>query len=307
MARELSGVMPVIIMPYDDDGEVSWDEVAAQVSHLADVGCDGVVIGQVSEVLRLSESERGRMAACLAEAADGRIATVMSTGGESISQAIRFSREAERAGCDALLVMHPSIMALSDDQMEAYFRAVIEAVDCPVLVHHAKSMAKRPLSIPVQARLLDRYDPQKVQFKPEAAPTPPRVSELMAATDGRARIFEGDGGMMLADTYQRGVAGVIPATETAEICVVLWKLLKSGRDDDARSISYPLSYLMCHMMNSIDCYLEISKRILKKRNIMRNDYIRHPVDYAVDENTHREVERVYSGLMERASALNATL
>lgn len=303
MAKELAGVMPVVIMPYADNGDVDWGALKAQIEHMADIGCDGVVVGQVSEVLRLTTEERLQMAEAIVKAANGRINAVMSTGGESIRQAIAFSRHAEDVGCDAMLVMHPSIMALNDAEMLAYYTAMIEAVTKPVLVHHAKSMAKRPLSIAVQAELLRRFGPHKVQFKPEAAPTPPRVTELMNATNGQARIFEGDGGMMLADTYQRGVIGLIPATEIGEITVTLWRLLKEGRAAEARQLAYPLSYLMCHMMNSIDCYLGISKHLLKRRGLMANTHIRPPIDYHVDEATLREVEIVYDALLAAAQAV----
>jgi 4-hydroxy-tetrahydrodipicolinate synthase len=306
MNNPIQGVMPVVIMPYTQDGELAWNALHDQIRHMAHVGCDGVVVGQVSEVLRLSDAERRQMAEEIVKAADGKICAIMSTGGESTRQAVSFSQHADQAGCDALLVMHPSIMALDDGQMLDYYRAVIEAVNCPILVHHAKSMAKRPLSIDVQAQLLDLYGPDKVMFKPEAAPTPPRVSQLMEATGGKARIFEGDGGMMLADTFQRGVTGVIPATEIAEIVVTLWQLLRQGRDEEARRIAYPLSYLMCHMMNSIDCYLGISKHLLKRRGLMENTYIRTPIDYHVDPETLREVERVYDELLDLALSTPVT-
>lgn len=296
-AKRLCGVLPVVIMPYDDQGLIDTAEFSAQVKHVLASGCDGMVVGQVSEVSRLTLRERYKIAELLAESCGDDGIAVMSTGGESIVQALEFSRQAESVGCDALLVMHPSIMALDDEGMYRYFATVIESVNIPVLVHHAKSLAKRPLSIEVQARLLETFGDQKVLFKPEASPTPPRVSELRDATGGRAKIFEGDGGMMLVDTYKRGVAGVIPATEIAEITVRLWHHLEAGEDEMARMIAYPLAYLMCHMMNSIDCYLGISKHLLNRRGLIRNTSIRPPLDYHVDEETLKEVEVVYDRLL----------
>jgi len=300
MSNLIKGVMPVIIMPYTKTGHINWEELHFQIDHIVSTGCDGVVVGQVSEVLRLTDKERFQLSKEIVVAANGRISTVMSTGSESVHQAIIFSKQAEESGCDALLVMHPTIMALNDEQMLIYYRSVIESVNCTVIIHHAKSLSKKPLSILVQAKLLQEYGAEKVQFKPEAAPTPPRVSELLLATNQKARIFEGDGGMMLADTFQRGVVGIIPATETAEITVALWNLLEQGRFEEARTISYPLSYLMCHMMNSIDCYLGISKFLLERRKISSNGYIRPPVDYVVDPDTLNEVVKIYDDLLELA-------
>ncbi len=293
----IEGVLPVVILPYSQDYTVDYVDLRRQIDHVLATGCDGMVMGQVSEVSRLTTSERFEVAEVLADQIGDRGTSIMSTGGESLAQALEFSRQAESVGIDGLLLMHPSMPALGDEEMYRYFSTVIEAVDIPVLIHHAKSLAKRPLSISVQAKLLEAYGPDKVQFKPEAAPTPPRVSELLAASNGQARIFEGDGGMMLVDTYQRGLAGVIPATEIAEITHALWHALKADDIRRARQIGYPLAYLMCHMMNSIDCYLQISKHLLHRRGLINRTLCRPPHDFRVDPHTLKEVETVYHELL----------
>jgi dihydrodipicolinate synthase/N-acetylneuraminate lyase len=303
MTRQIGGVLPVILMPYDDRGTIDEGDFRRQVDYIVDSGCEGFVIGQMSEVLRMTPAERFRVAELCADAADGRCLSVMSTGSESTRAAIEFSRQAQRAGVDALLVLHPTIMALDEEEMYSYFAEIIEAVDLPVIVHHAKSLAKRPLSIWTQTRLLTTYGPERVLFKPEAAPTPPRVSQLRAATQRRARIFEGDGGMMLVDCYQRGVAGTIPAADCTEIVAALWRLLKAGDLARARRLGYPLAYLMCHMMNSIDCYLGIAKHLLKRRGLIRTTHVRKPIDFVVDPETLSEVEFVYDGLLQTAKEM----
>ena len=82
-----------------------------------EVGCDGFVVGQVSEVLRLTHSERLRVAELSAKATRGRGVSVMSTGAETAQAAIEYSRHAQEAGVDALLVMHPATVPLGDDEM----------------------------------------------------------------------------------------------------------------------------------------------------------------------------------------------
>lgn len=307
MRKQIAGVLPVILTSFGDQMDIDEADFRSQVDHVVDVGCDGFVVGQVSEVLRMTTPERFRLTELCVEAAAGRCITVMSTGAESSRAAVEYSRFAEHAGIDALLVMHPSIIALDDAQMFAYFAEVIQAVSVPVIIHHAKSFAKRPLSIAAQAGLLREFGPDKVLFKPEASPTPPKVSELLDATDGQARIFEGDGGMMLIDCFERGLAGTIPATEIAEIVVVLWQLLQQGEREKAHQIGYRLAYLMCHMMNGIDCYLSIAKLFLKTRGIIKTANIRGPVDYKLDDQTRIEVTRVYDELMGLTAAYRGAL
>ncbi|MFF9028693.1 dihydrodipicolinate synthase family protein [Streptomyces iakyrus] len=301
---DITGVLPVILMPYTEQGTIDEEDFLAQTEHMFDVGCDGFVVGQVSEVLRLTHAERLRVAELCAKAATGRGVSVMSTGAETAEAAIGYSRHAQSAGVDALLVMHPATVGLGDEEMVDYYRRIITSVDIPVIVHHAKSLAKVPLSVAAQAQLLEEFGEDRVLFKPEAQPTPPRVSQLRDATGGRARIFEGDGGMMLLDCHRRGLVGTIPATEIAEIVVVLWRLLEEGRRAEAERIGHPLSYLMCHMMNSTDYYLSIAKRFLKERGIVKNTIIRGPSRHVLDEETWTEVRHTYENLLHLTKELS---
>jgi dihydrodipicolinate synthase/N-acetylneuraminate lyase len=304
VSKEIKGVLPVVLMPYTDQGAIDEAGFFRQTAHILDSGCDGFVVGQVSEVLRLTTAERFRLAELCGKASEGGGISMMSTGAESAEAAVEFSKHAESVGVDALLVMHPATLALNDEEMFDYFAAVVEAVGIPVLVHHAKSFAKNPLSIDVQIRLLEEYGPSRVQFKPEAAPTPPRVSELRDRTGGRARIFEGDGGMMLLDCHQRGLTGTIPATEIAEIVRTLWDLLEAGERTKAEPLAHGLSYLMCHMMASIDCYLAIAKWFLLQRGLIGNTLVRGPARFRLDAETRAEVSRTYTDLLSLAKELS---
>lgn len=207
----VQGVMPVVILPYNADFTIDEGYFRRQIEHVLAVGCDGIVMAQVSEVSRLTARERFAVADLMARHSAAGVYRSMSTGGESITQAVDFSRQAQAADCSALLVMHPSMPALDDEEMYRYFAAVVEAADMPVLVHHAE--------VSQEAALDRRPGPAAAGFRggqgavqPGGPPTPPRVSALLEATGGQARIFEGDGGMMLLDTFRRGLAGVIPAT-----------------------------------------------------------------------------------------------
>ncbi|MFG2906707.1 dihydrodipicolinate synthase family protein [Kitasatospora sp. NPDC048286] len=304
MSQDIKGVLPVVLMPYTEDGSrVDEDDFLSQTEFMFQAGCNGFVVGQVSEVLRLTHEERLRVAELSAKAARGRGVSVMSTGAETPQTAVQYSRHAQEAGVDALLVMHPATIPLDDDGMVAYYSEVIESVEIPVIIHHAKSLAKQPLSIAAQVRLLEEYGEERVLFKPEAQPTPPRVSLLRDATGGRARIFEGDGGMMLLDCHRRGLTGTIPATEIAEIVVALWNLLEQGRRAEAERIAHPLSYLMCHMMNSTDYYVSIAKRFLKERGIVKSTHVRGPSRHVLDDETWTEVNHTYQNLLSLAKEL----
>ena len=92
----------------------------------------------------------------------------------------------------------------------------------------ASGYVGRPLAIATQARLLEEFGDDRVLFKPEAAPLGPNLTALRDATGGRARVFEGSGGVALVDSYRRGIVGTMPGAELIEAIVALWNALVAG-------------------------------------------------------------------------------
>lgn len=294
MKKDIQGVLPCLLTPYDENYQIDKEDLKRQVDYLYDIGADGVVVGQVSEVMRLSSHERYEYNEMLVECNDNRGVVIVSTGAESTKNAIDYTRQAESVGVDCALVMHPSTTALNDTQVYDYYSQIIKSVDIPVMVHHAKSYAKNPLSAKNIASLVNEFGADKVLYKPESSPTPPKLSILRDESQGKAKIFEGDGGMMIIDCYKRGIAGCIPATDIAEISVKMWKLLQQDNVDEAMKLGTPLSYLMCQMLNSVDCYQSLAKYHLKKIGVMKSDRVRGPVDYIPDEETLKEIDRIHA-------------
>ena len=75
----------------------------------------------------------------------------------------------------------------------------------------------------VYGELLNRYGEEKILFKPEASPVGPNLSALRDATGGRAKIFEGSGGIFLIDSYRRGIAGTMPGADLLDGVVAVWR------------------------------------------------------------------------------------
>ena len=106
---EIAGVLCVVQTPFHDDGAIDPDAFVHQVDWLFGHGVDGVVIGMVSEFLRLSSEERDQLATLLCTAADGRGAAVVSVGAESTHTAVRHARHAAAAGADAVMAAPPAL------------------------------------------------------------------------------------------------------------------------------------------------------------------------------------------------------
>lgn len=292
----LSGVLPVFQTPYFADESLDFQTLEREIHWLYDRGADGIVMAMVSEILRLSTSERMQLAEQACKFGGQRGAVVISVGAESTHSACALARHAEQAGADALMAIPPVSIAVGEDELRAYYEKLLACTSLPIIVQDASGYVGRPMSISLQARLLDEYR-ERILFKPEASPIGPRLSALRDATDGRAPIFEGSGGIALVDSYRRGIVGTMPGADLIDAIVALWRALQSGNDARAYRISLPLSALVA-LQNGLDAFLAIEKYLLVKQGIFTSTLVRGPVGFHLDDETRAEVDRLFELLTE---------
>jgi 4-hydroxy-tetrahydrodipicolinate synthase len=295
--KTLAGVLPVFQTPYRDDETIDAETLEREIQWLYDCGADGIVMAMVSEVLRLSGEERRQLAELACRFGRERGAVVLSVGAESSKLAEGFARHAEQSGAAAVMAIPPVSIAVGDDELFRYYDRIIRAIGIPTIIQDASGYVGRPMSIALHAKLLAEHGPQRVMFKPEATPIGPRLSALRDATGGRAAVFEGTGGIALIDSYRRGVVGTMPGADLVRPLVALWRALVAGDDGRAYRISGPLSSLVA-MCNSLDGFLAVEKYLLVKQGVFRNTIVRGPVGYVLDEESRREVDRLFDLICE---------
>jgi dihydrodipicolinate synthase/N-acetylneuraminate lyase len=293
-----SGVLTVFQTPFDDDGSPDFATLAREIDWLFGQGADGVVFGMVSELLRLSSEERDAVAAEACRAVAGRGPCVIGVGAESTNVAIRHALSAQVSGADAVMATPPALHPVPEGELLRYFTAIASAIDVPLIVQDASGYVGTPLSVSLQATLQEELG-ERVMFKPESPPIGARLSELLDATDGKARVFEGNGGLHLIDSYRRGVVGTMPAGEVVWAVAALWRALSAGDFGTAYRIGGPLA-LLVSMQTSLDSYVAVEKYLLAKQGVLPSRTVRGPVGRALDPATCQEIDRLFDLLREAA-------
>jgi dihydrodipicolinate synthase/N-acetylneuraminate lyase len=290
----LSGVLPVLQLPYHDDETIDWAVLKREVDHVFDHGAHGIVAAMVTEVLRLTDAERDELAARLVEFAAGRGPVVMSVGGESSFHAVRHAQAAEKAGVHALMAIPPSCTRASAAEVIGYYERLLAATTLPLVVQDASGYVGVPLPIEAQADLFHRH-PNRVMFKPESPPLGQNLSRLRDAVGRKAAIFEGSGGIGLTDAYRRGIAGTMPGAEMIGAIRALWDALEAG--DFARAT--PLQGLIASLVTlqqGLDGYLAVEKLLHWKQGLFPNRLVRGPLGFHLDSETEAEVLRLFEAL-----------
>jgi 4-hydroxy-tetrahydrodipicolinate synthase len=296
-SRELRGVLPVFQTPYLADETIDLATLEKEIAWLFDCGADGIVMAMVSEVLRLSSAERQELAEAACKFGSARGVVVISVGAESSKVAEGYARHAEQAGADAVMAIPPVSVVLGEAELADYYSRIIRAIELPVIVQDASGYVGRPMSIALQAQLLESFGPERVQFKPEASPIVPRLIELRKATQERARVFEGTGGIALVESHQHGVVGTMPGADLIRALVALWRALEAGDAATAQRLHAPLAALIS-LQSSLDAFLAVEKHLLLRQGIFRNTMVRGPVGFRLNAETEREVDRLFETLQE---------
>ena len=294
----LHGVLPVLQTPFDDDDAIDWPMLEREIDWAIDTGADGVVVAMVSEILRLGYQGRKDLAAAVCRTARGRGFVVISVGAESTAEAIDFARHAEALGADAVMAIPPVAASLGSAATADYFAAIARAISIPLVVQDASSYVGSAIDLSVYRRLLDEFGEQRIFFKPEAQPLGPNLSRLRDASGGKARIFEGSGGINLVDCYRRGIVGTMPAVELLDGIIALWQALKAGDEARIYRLSLPICALVALQLQAgLDGFLAIEKYLLVKRGLFRSARRRQPYGWSLDDETAREVDRLFDLLM----------
>jgi len=297
MPKPLRGVLAIAHTPFTDADEIDAAALRAAVDWAFAVGADGLGTGMVSETLKLTSDERVSLADMLVGFAAGRGPVFAAVGAESTKQAVAFAVAAERSGCDAVMAVPPLTSRLTETHLVDHFRALADGTGIPVIVQDASGYVGQAIPVGVYVRLLERYGPDKILFKPEAAPNGPNISALRDATGGAARIFEGSGGVFLIDSFRRGIAGTMPGMDLLDGVVAVWRALARGDEEAAYRAYFPVCAIVSLQLQAgLDGFLAVEKHLMVKRGLFPSARRRRPYGWELDAETAAEVDRLFARL-----------
>ena len=102
-AQTMRGVFPIMITPFDAKDRIDEDSLRRAVEYNIDAGVHGFGVAFATEIPKLTEAERLRVAAVIIDQARGRVPVVVNTGAPSTHATLLYSRQAEDLGAGAVI------------------------------------------------------------------------------------------------------------------------------------------------------------------------------------------------------------
>jgi len=154
----LRGLMPAMVTPFDERGEVDLAATEAVVELFLEAGVDGISpLGSTGEFSHLTGEERKRFAEEVTRIVAGRVSLVIGVGAPGTREAVELARHAESVGADSVLVVSPFYWKASEEGLFRHFAAVAESVEIPVVIYNLPMLTGIDLSPSLIARLAAEY------------------------------------------------------------------------------------------------------------------------------------------------------
>lgn len=150
----LDGIMPAMITPFDERGEIDPGATERVVERCIEAGVDGLsILGSTGEFSHLSVEERRGFAERVIGLVNGRVKVVVGVGSTSTREAAELARHAERSGADATLCVPPFYFKVGEKALFRHFSTVARSTELPMLVYNFPLLTGLDLSPRLVARL----------------------------------------------------------------------------------------------------------------------------------------------------------
>jgi 4-hydroxy-tetrahydrodipicolinate synthase len=235
MTAPFHGVFPYLVSPLDGDGRVRTDVLERLSSDLIDKGVHGLTpLGSTGEFAYLDRGQRQTIVEAVIAAAAGRVPVVAGVAATATTDAVAQARAYERAGADGILAICEAYFPLTEQGVEAYFRAIADAVDIPVVLYTNPNFQRSDLSLGVIARLARH--PRIVAIK-DASTNAGRLLSILSRCGGDIAVFAASAHIPAAVMMIGGAGWMAgPACLVPRASVELYDLCRAGRWGEAMAL-----------------------------------------------------------------------
>lgn len=137
--KVIKGVIPPMITPFTENGEVDYDAHASNMEKWnEDQLCGYLVLGSNSETAYLNEKEKTKLIELTVKHARKDRIVLAGTGMESARETIALTNKAADLGVHGALILTPSYYhaKMNDDAQIAFFTQVADHAKIPVLIYN---------------------------------------------------------------------------------------------------------------------------------------------------------------------------
>jgi 4-hydroxy-tetrahydrodipicolinate synthase len=235
---DFHGVFPYLVSPIDPSGRILTDVLGRLSSDLIEAGVQGLTpLGSTGEFAYLTRDQRRTVVQATIEAANKRVPVIAGVASTSTADAVEQAKSYQKLGADGILAILEAYFPLKDAQIEAYFRAIADAVDIPVVLYTNPQFQRSDLTLDVIARLSEH---PRIRYIKDASTNTGRLLSIMNRAP-RMKIFSASAHIPAAVMLIGGVGWMAgPADIVPRQSVRLYDLCRAEKWPEAMTLQREL-------------------------------------------------------------------
>jgi 4-hydroxy-tetrahydrodipicolinate synthase len=201
------GIIVPIITPMNEDESFNEAQFRIEINRLIENGVAGIfVLGTNGEVYALTREEKLKVLRVAVDEVGGRVPVYAGTGCIGTRETAEMSKKAEALGVDALSVVSPYFVGVSQDDLYRHFNAVAKSVKLPILLYNMPARTGNNISY-ATVRKLAGGNPNIVGAK-DSSGNFDNTLRYIEDTGGKVSVLAGNDSLILW-TLLAGGAGAI--------------------------------------------------------------------------------------------------
>lgn len=283
MINYFEGVCPVINVPFDENERVDMEDLGRVIDFTLDAGCTSVCLFAFnSEPHKMSDTEKKETIAAFLKHLNGRAKALIGIVENSVAGCIELAQFSEANGADGIILYPPALSTPSGDALLSYFKRIADSVKLDVMIQDNPRSTGVNMSFEF---LLDAYNGiENFKHLKVECPIPIRkLRKLVDMTNGEILCYSGNGGIHAIEAFLNGAAGIMPGVVASGWFVKMFRDVKEGRVDEARTDFERMLPFLWYEDQSLEFYIACEKELLKRMGVIKSATIREPACKLTDE------------------------
>ena len=273
--NKMRGALMILSTPYNESGEVDYDDLAKEVAFCDQCGVQGLVWPQNSSEQRyLTKEERIKGFQVLAEANRNRtMSLVLGVQADDTAGMLEYAKVAEALSPDGMIAIPPTT-AISLNEIYAYYAALCEITERPIFVQTSggpdieltiEFLVQLATDFPQCGYIKEEYGRVHERMLALQKFQPDPIRSVFGATLGRGWLYEMrigtdgvmTGGAMYGDVYAK-----------------LWELNQQGRNEELLDCYSKLLLIqnLDNLIPGVRLYILQKRGVFKTIRSRRGDY-----------------------------------
>lgn len=148
------GIITPIVTPMNEDESINEVEFRKLIDRLIDSGIYGLfALGTNGEVYAMFEEEKLEVLRIIVDQVNHRVPVYAGTGCVGTKETIKLSQKAAEIGVDALSVVSPYYVAVSQDDIYRYYSSIAQSTDLPIILYNMPARTGNNIDFKTVAKL----------------------------------------------------------------------------------------------------------------------------------------------------------